>query len=64
MGSIQRETTMDDDEKHKNHADERPPTNDDRTSSNEDALDGVKGIEAISKTWTKTSLAVAYGRYV
>ncbi|KAL6360969.1 hypothetical protein LRP88_04430 [Fusarium phalaenopsidis] len=52
---------MDDDEKHRNHADERPPTSDDRTSSSEDALDGVKGIEAISKTWTKTSLAVAYG---
>ncbi|KAL2689018.1 hypothetical protein Neosp_003069 [[Neocosmospora] mangrovei] len=52
---------MDDDEKHKNHAAERPPINDERTSSNEDALDGVKGIEAISKTWTKTSLSVAYG---
>ncbi|RSL81814.1 hypothetical protein CEP51_005587 [Fusarium floridanum] len=55
MGSIHRETTMDDDEKHKSHADEIPPT------TNEDVLDGVKGIEAISKTWTKTSLAVAYG---
>ena len=50
-------------------ADERPvnektvdetPVVDDTESSDQSLQDGVKGIEAISQTWTKTGLGVAY----
>ncbi|KAM5343691.1 hypothetical protein ACJ41O_012228 [Fusarium nematophilum] len=36
------------------------PVTKDSASSVESVQDGVKGIEAISKTWTKASLAIAY----
>lgn len=39
---------------------EQGPIIEDSASSNESLQDGVKGIEAISKSWTKTGLAVAY----
>jgi SP family sugar:H+ symporter-like MFS transporter len=36
----------------------------DDASSDHSAQAGVKRIEAVSKAWTKTSLIVAYVRYV
>lgn len=46
------------------HVDEKAvqqePVVEDGASSVESLQDGVKGIEAISKSWTKTGLAVAY----
>ena len=55
------------DAKHVTEGDSSPPRRrgDDASSlSSTEAQAGVKGIEAISKTWTRTSLAVAYVGFV
>jgi len=62
MGVVEAETLARADAAPRQNTRDEPPTHaDDRSSlSSYEAQTGVKNIEAISQTWTRTSLVAAY----